>query len=99
MSEKNVLSDDTKKAPADCQGRRSGERLIERPWLQLMCCALVSGREVGRVFWSKESRQDRSPKELSEGSGVGKVRLGRDDVNLQTEELHCNYSVLIGSPE
>ena len=83
----------------DCQGCRSGEQLIEQPWLQLMCCALVSGREVGRVFWSEESRQDRSPKELSEGSGVDKVRLGRDDVNLQTEELHCNYSVLIGSPE
>ena len=83
----------------DCQERRSGERLIERPWLQLMCCAPVSSCEVGRVFWSEESRQDRSPKESSEGSGVDKVRLGRDDVNLQTEELHCNYSVLIGSPE
>ena len=99
MSEKNILSDDIKKAPADCQGRRSGERLIERPWLQLMCCALVSGREVGCVFRSEESRQDRSPKESSEGSEVDKVRLGRDDVNLQIEELHCNYSVLIGSPE
>jgi len=27
------------------------------------------------------------------------VGLGPDDVNLQTEELHCNYSVLIGSLE
>jgi len=26
---------------------------------------------------------------------VNKERLGPDDVNLQTEELHCNYSVLI----
>jgi len=75
MSEKNILSDDTKKAPADYQGRRSGERLIERPWLQLMYCALVSGREVGRVFRNGESHQDRSPKESSEGSGVDKVRL------------------------
>ena len=25
--------------------------------------------------------------------------LGLDDINLQTEEIHCNYSVLIGSPE
>ena len=83
----------------DCQGRWSRERLIERPWLQLMCCAPVSGHEVGRVFRSEESRQDRSSKESSEGSGEDKVRLGRDDVNLQTEELHCNYSVLIGSPE
>jgi len=28
---------------------------------------------------------------------VDKRRLGPDDVNLQTEELHCNYSVLIVS--
>ena len=83
----------------DCQGHWSRERLIERPWLQLMCCAPVSGHEVGCVFRSEESRQDRSSKESSEGSGEDKVRLGRDDVNLQTEELHCNYSVLIGSPE
>ena len=64
-----------------------------------MCFTLVSGREVGHVFRSEESRQDRSPKESSKGSGVDKVRLGQDDVNLQTEELHCNYLVLIGSPE
>ena len=51
------------------QGRRGGERLIERPWLQLMCCAPVSGREVGRVFRSEGSRQDRGPKESIEGSG------------------------------
>jgi len=59
----------------------------------------VSGREVGRVFQSDGSRQDRGPKETSEGVGVDKMRLGPDDINLQTEELHCNYSVLIGSPE
>jgi len=81
------------------QGCRGGERLIERPWLQLMCCALVSGHEVGRVFQSGGSHQDRGPKELSEGVGVDKMRLGPDDVNLQTEELHCNYSVLIVSAE
>jgi len=33
------------------------------------------------------------------GVGVDKERLGLDDVNLQTEELHCNYLVLIVSPE
>jgi len=87
MSEKNILNDDTKKTLADYQGHRSEERLIERPWLQLICCALVSGHEVGRVFRNGESCQDRSPKESSEGSGVDKVRLGRDDVNLQTEEF------------
>jgi len=81
------------------QGRWGGERLIERPWLQLMCCAPVSGCEVGRVFWSERSRQDRGPKESSEGVGVDKTRLGPDDVNLQTEELHGNYSVLIVSAE
>ena len=26
-------------------------------------------------------------------------RIKLVDVNLQTEEIHCNYSVLIGSPE
>ena len=97
--EEKVLSDKRKKAPAARQGRWSRERLIERPWLQLMCCAPVSGREVGRVFWSGGSRQDRGPKESSEGVGMDKRRLGPDDVNLQTEELHCNYSVLIVSAE
>ena len=73
MSERGVLSDDKKKTPADCQGRRSGERLIERPWLQLMCCALVSGREVGRVFQSSGSRRDRGPKRSSGGVGEDKM--------------------------
>jgi len=95
MLEEYVLSDDIKKTPVTSQGRRGGERLIERPWLQLMCCALVSGREVGRVFRSKGSHQDRGPKKSDEGVGVDKERLGPDDVNFQTEELHCNYSVLI----
>jgi len=94
-----LLSNSIKKALADRQGRQSRERLIERPWLQLMYCTLVSSHEVGRVFWSDGSCQDRGPKEASEGVGVDKTRLGPNDVNLQTEELHCNYSVLIGSPE
>jgi len=94
-----LLSSSIKKAPADRQGHQSGEQLIEQPWLQLMYCAPVSGREVGCVFWSDGSCQDRGPKKASEGVGVDKTRLGPDDVNLQTEELHCNYSVLIGSPE
>jgi len=64
-----------------------------------MCCALVSGREVGHVFQSDRSCQDRGPKEASEGVGMDKKRLGLDDVNLQTEEIHYNYSVLIGSAE
>jgi len=64
-----------------------------------MCCAPVSGCEIGCVFWSDGSHQDRGPKESSEGVRVDKTRLGPDDVNLQTEELHCNYSVLIVSAE
>jgi len=64
-----------------------------------MCCAPVSSREVGRVFWSEGSRQDRGPKGSSEGVRVNKTRLGPDDINLQTEELHDNYSVLIVSVE
>jgi len=95
MSEECVLSDDIKKTPVTSQGRRGGERLIERPWLQLMCCAPVSGREVGHVFRSEGSRQDKDSKKSDEGVGVDKERLGPDDVNLQTEELYSNYSVLI----
>jgi len=94
-----ILSDSIRKAPAGRQGRWSRERLIEQPWLQLMCCTLVSGREVGRVFQSDRSHQDRGPKETIEGVGMDKTRLGPGDINLQTEELHCNYSVLIASPE
>jgi len=48
---------------------------MERPWLQLMCCALVSSREVGCVFRSEGSRQDRGPKELSEGVRVDKKEI------------------------
>jgi len=77
------------------QGRRGKERLIERPWLQLMCCAPVSSREVGRVFQSEGSCQDRGPKKSDKGVGVDKERLGPDDVNFQTAKLHYNYSVLI----
>jgi len=36
-----ILSDSIKKVPADRQGHQSGEQLIERPWLQLMCCAVT----------------------------------------------------------
>jgi len=45
-----LLSDSIKKAPADRQGHWSGERLVERPWLQLMCCAPVSSCEVVAYF-------------------------------------------------
>ena len=64
-----------------------------------MCCTPVSSREVGHVFQSDRSHQDRGPKWASEGVGENKIRLGLVDINLQTKELHCNYSVLIGSLE
>jgi len=54
MSEEDVLSDDRKKAPVMRQERRDGERLVERPWLQLMCCAPVSGHEVVAYFGVKK---------------------------------------------
>jgi len=82
MSKRNALSDNRKKVPTTRQGRRGGEQLIERPWLQLICCTPVSGREVGHVFWSEGSRQNRGPKELSDGVGVDEMRLEPDDVNL-----------------
>jgi len=99
MSERIVLSNIRRKASVERQERWGREQLIEQPWLQLMCCAPVSSHEVGRVFQSDGSRQDRGPKELNEGVGVDKMRLEPDDINLQTKELHCNYSILIGSPE
>jgi len=64
-----------------------------------MCCTPVSGREVGHVFRSSGSRQDRGPKQSSGEVGENKIWLGLIDINLQTEELYCNYSVLIGSLE
>ena len=82
MSERNVLSDNRKKAPMTRQGCRGRERLIERPWLQLICCAPVSSREVGCVFRSEGSHQDRGPKESSERARMDKMRLGPDDINL-----------------
>jgi len=102
-----LLSDIIKKALVNRQGCWSGEQLIEQPWLQLMCYALVSSHEVGHVFWSDGSHQDRGSKEANEGVRVDKTRgvrvdktrLGPDDVNLQTKEIHCSYSVLIVSAE
>jgi len=94
-----LLSDSIKKALADSQGHRSGERLIKRPWLQLMCCALISGREVVIYFGVMEVIKTEVLGRQVEGVRVDKERLGPDDINLQTEELHCNYSVLIESPE
>jgi len=94
-----LLSGSIKKTLADSQGRRSRERLIERPWLQLMCCTLVSGREVVAYFGVMEVVKTEVLERQVEGVGVNKERLGPDDVNLQTKESHGNYSVLIVSAE
>jgi len=64
-----------------------------------MCCALVSGHEVVMYFGVMEVIKTEVLGRQVEGVGVDKERLGPDDINLQTEELHCNYSVLIGSLE
>jgi len=66
MSEGRYLAIREKETPAVGQGCRGGERLIERPWLQLMCCAPVSGCEVGCTFRSGGSHQNRGPRESSE---------------------------------
>jgi len=59
-----------------------------------MCCAPVSGHEVVAYFGVREVAKTEVLR-TREGVGVDKERLGPDDVNFQTEELHCNYSVLI----
>jgi len=53
-SERNVLNNGRKKTPVRSQGRRGRERLMERSWLQLVCCAPVSGREVVAYFGVRE---------------------------------------------
>ena len=43
--------------------------------------------------------QNRSPRNIKQRLRQTRIGLGPIDVNLQTEELHCNYSVLIESLE
>jgi len=93
-----LLSNNIKKTPADRQGHRSREQLVERPWLQLMCCVPVFGRKVVTYFGVEESCQTEVLRRQVKES-ADKTRLGPDNINLQTKEIHYNYSVLIGSPE
>jgi len=55
------------------------------------------------VKWSHISELREVIRKRSLGGKIGiewiGIGLGPVDVNLQTEELHYNYSVLIGSPE
>ena len=94
-----LLSNSIRKVPADSQVRWSGERLIKQPWLQLMCCTPVSGRGLVMYFRVIEVIKIEVLKEITEGVRVDKTRLGLDNVNLQTEEIHYNYSVFIESVE
>jgi len=64
-----------------------------------MCCALVSSHELVVYFRVIEVVKMRVLGRKMKGVEVYKERLGPDNINLQTEEIHCNYSVLIGSPE
>jgi len=64
-----------------------------------MCCTLVSGCKVVVYFGVIEVIRTEVLERQVKGVRVDKKRLGPDDVNLQTEELHCNYSVLIISAE
>jgi len=70
-----LLSSSIKKTLVDSQGRRSGEQLIERPWLQLMCCTLVFGCEVVAYFGVIGSHQDRGPRETSGRSWSGQREI------------------------
>jgi len=53
--------------------------------------------------WSCISELRKVVRKRSLGSKIGtewtEIGLGLVDVNLQTKEIHCNYSVLIGSLE
>ena len=94
-----LLSNSIKKALVNSQGCRSRERLIEQPWLQLICCIPVSNRKLVVYFGVMEVVKMRVLGRKIKGVGVDKERLGPDDINLQTKELYCNYSVLIVSLE
>ena len=68
-----------------------GFNLCVIPWsLVMRQSCILEQREVikGEVL-----------REVNQEFGVDKEVLGPDDVNLQTEELHYNYTVLIESPE
>jgi len=50
-------------------------------------------------FGVKGSHQNRGPKEVEQELEWTEIGIGLDNINLQTEEIHYNYSVLIGSLE
>ena len=54
---------------------------------------LVTYFEIGISY------QNRGPRNIEQRLKQIGIELGPIDVNLQTEELYCNYSVLIGSLE
>ena len=50
-------------------------------------------------FGVERSCQNRGPKEIEQELEWIGIELGPDNVNLQTEKIHYNYSVLIVSPK
>jgi len=52
-----VFSNDEKPKKADSgrQGKNIGAKydFDKQPWLQLICCAPVSGCKVNRLFWNR----------------------------------------------
>ena len=63
-----------------------------------MLAPLLEQRLVA-YFGMMEVVKTKILRRASEGVGVNKIRLGPVDVNLQTEKICCNYSVLIESLE
>jgi len=68
-----------------------GFNLCVVPWSPVMRSVTYLGM---RVSW-----QSRGPRDIEQRQKWTRIGLEPNDVNLQTEEIHCNYSVLIGSPE
>jgi len=66
-----------------------GFNLCVVPWSLVMRLVVYFGMEG--------SHQNRGPKEVEQELEWTEIRIGPDDINLQTEEIYCNYSVLIGS--
>jgi len=64
-----------------------------------MCYIPVSSHKVGHVFQSKGKSSEKRSLESKIGMEWTGIGLRPVDVYLQTEEIYCNYSVLIGSPE
>ena len=68
-----------------------GFNLCVVPWSPVVRSVAYFGM---RVSW-----QSRGPRDTEQRQKWIRIGLGPNDVNLQTKELYCNYTILIGSPE